>query len=112
MTPFRARAITVAGVMAWPVAVIALLVTAHDTLPAVVDGAASPDDALAAVAAVLGLAVLGWLGVVVLLAAAGQVTRGRVARVAGRLERAITPAALRRFVAPSRSTPGGPRRTG
>lgn len=99
MTPFWARAITVAGAMAWPATVIALLVTAHDTLPAVVDGSASPDDALAAVAAVLGVALLGWLGVVVLLATAGQVARGRVARVAGRLERAITPASLRRFVA-------------
>lgn len=101
MTPFRARAITVAGVMAWPAAVVALLVTAHDTLPAVGDGSASPDDALAAVAAVLGLAVLGWLGVVVLLAATGHLApgSGRVARVAGRLERAITPAAVRRLVA-------------
>jgi nucleoid-associated protein YgaU len=101
MTPLRARAITVAGAMAWPAAVTSLAVAAHDTLPPVVDGSASPDDAVAAVAALSGLAVLGWLGTVALLAVASQVAPegGLVSRAAGRLERAITPAALRRFVA-------------
>ena len=100
MTRYRARASLIAGAMAWPTITAVLAITAHDAVPAVLNGTAGPDDGLAALAAVLGLLVLGWLAAGVTTTALTQLLPdgGRAARAAQRLELVITPAMVRRLV--------------
>ena len=99
MTPLRARVGLIAGVMAWPAIATELFVTARRSLPALADGTAEPDDALAGLAAALGLTVLAWLAVVVVVAALSHLPSSGATAVAGRLDRFVTPGAVRRFVA-------------
>ena len=62
MTPSRARAGLAASVMAWLAASRFLLATVVDLMPAMDGRSTEPDDALAALASVVGLALLTWLG--------------------------------------------------
>jgi hypothetical protein len=101
MTQLRARIGLLVGAMAWPAITLALALAVRDTLPAVLAGTTDLNEALAALAGILGLAAMAWLAVVVLAAALTHLLpRGsNAALIVQNLDRLITPRAMRRLVA-------------
>jgi hypothetical protein len=102
MTSRSARLRVAVGFMAWSAITTVLAGVARDSLPAVLDGSADQDGALTALAALLGLALTGWLALAVVATILSELlpsTGGTVVGLARWLSRVITPAVLRQMLA-------------
>lgn len=101
MTQLRARVGLLVGAMAWPAITLALALAVRDALPAVLAGTTDLNEALAALAGVLGLAAMAWLAVVVLAATLTHLLpRGsNAALIVRSLDQLITPHVVRQLIA-------------